>query len=169
MWIVFILVTLLLNSLNTHLTAFYLISLCIDNNSSKFSQSARLVLMSLYPRARFEANSLQLLSVQDKVDTSAAYGGSQSEMLILILQKNKIVTVFSCFHMNHVTCNLKAVWTFACMCAGNRIFLLGNDKQMCYKGKNKTDGCHWNGRHAELTVGSDSVHCYHAWITFNAE
>lgn len=87
MWIVFILVTLLLNSLNTHLTAFYLISLCIDNNSSKFGQSARLVLMSLYPRARFEANSLQLLSVQDKVDTSAAYGGSQSEMLILILQK----------------------------------------------------------------------------------
>lgn len=137
MWIVFILVTLLLNSLNTHLTAFYLISLCIDNNSSKFDQSARLVLMSLYPRARFEANSLQLLSVQDKVDTSAAYGGSQSEMLILILQKNKIVTVFSCFHMNHVTCNLKAVWTFACMCAGNRIFLLGNDKQMCYKGKTK--------------------------------
>lgn len=45
--------------------------------------------MSLYPRARFEANSLQLLSVQDKVDTSAAYGGSQSEMLILILQKIK--------------------------------------------------------------------------------
>lgn len=90
MRIVFILVTLLLNSLNTHLTAFYLISLCIDNNSSKFDQSACRVLMSLYPRAcleKHEANSLQLRSVQDKVDTSAAYGGSQSEMLILILQK----------------------------------------------------------------------------------
>lgn len=49
------------------------------------------------------------------------------------------------------------------------IFLLGNDKQMYYKGKTKQMVVTEMEGRAELTVGSDFVHCYHGWITFNAE